>query len=153
MKKISFHNPASPWFFHVAVILLYILIFLLLFGFAISVNPNIILLDNLLYLIIYNTLFFSTLYPFFSLQMARVVKTGYINTHQASIPEKFANKLVLYNRYLITAIYIFSLGVGVFEVYRPPEGSLGLLFLLVILGVCYFFYRFVMPVIIKSILL
>lgn len=112
MKKIPFYHPASSLFFHLAVLLLYILIFLLLFGFTISINPYIVLFDNLLYLIIYITLIFSALYPFFALLMTILVRKIYISVYQTPVPEEFVNKLVLYNRYLISVIYIFSLVAG-----------------------------------------
>lgn len=153
MKKIPFYHPASPSFFHISVLLLYILIFLSLLVFTISVNPYIVLFDNLLYFIIYIALVFSALYPFFALLMITLVRKAYISVYQTPVPEEFVKKLVLYNRYLISVIYIFSLVAGFFKIERFPDGVFVFLFFLFILGLCFLFYLFTLPIIIRLILL
>ncbi len=143
MKKIPFYNPASPLFFHIAVLLLYTLIFVLFFVFPI-VHPILVLLTILL---------FSTSYPFFALAMAILVRRAYINTYQTSVPEQFTNKLLLYNRYLITAIYvIFSIGGWLLEL-PATENELLYFLLLFASGLCFLFYLFILPIIIRLILL
>ena len=145
MKKIPFYNPASPSFFHFSVLLLYILIFL----------PLLLLSFSLFSTITFITLIFSAIYPFFVLVMAILVRGAYINIHQTPISEQFTNKLVLYNRYLITAIYVFSLGVWVFYLGTGKflDATLVSLFFLFISGLCFLFYLFILPVIIRFLLL
>ncbi len=114
MKKIPFYNPSSPLFFHIAVLLLYILTFLpslAFYGFF-SAAVSILL--------------FSALYPFFALVMAILVRKAYINTYQISVPEEFANKLILYNHYLIYVIYVLSTILVFIEVETiPPDVDIG----------------------------
>jgi len=134
MKKIPFYNPASPLFFHIAVLLLYILV--------LSLWP-------VEFFMLLSILFFNAAYPFFAIAMAILIRRMYINTHRELVPEKFANQLVFYNRYLITVIYVFSFIVGLSVV--------GIAFLLPSVlfssGLCFLFYLFILPIIIRLILL
>ena len=132
---------SSSLFFHISVLLLYILIFALFFVFSMF-RPVLILLT---------TLFFSGLYPSFVIVMAIVIKNAYINIHQAPVSEEFVNKLVFYNRLLITVIYVFSLIAGFFE-GENLEGALIYLFLLFVLGLCFLFYLFVLPTTIRRLM-
>ena len=145
MKKIPFYNPASPLFFHIAVVLLYVLIFLRLLLLSLSLFSS----------ITYIVLIFTAAYPFFALVMAILVRRTYIYIHQTPVPEQFANKLVHYNRYLITAIYVFSLGVWFFYLATGKflDASLASLFFLFISGLCFLFYLFILPIMIRLILL
>lgn len=147
MKKIPFYNPASPLFFHIAVLLLYVLIFLLtLVFYGIFSIPLAILI-------------FSFLYPFFALAMAVIIKKAYINTYQVPASEEFADKLALYNRYLISVIYILPYVAGYVAGSLFLEGEVGLVFgvwfygSLLISVPCFLFYLFVPPKLIRFILL
>ena len=138
MKKIPFYNPASPLFFHIAVLLLYILV--------LSLWP-------VEFFMLLSILFFNAAYPFFAIAMAILIRRMYINTHRELVPEKFANQLVFYNRYLITVIYIFSFIAGFLEANKEPETELLSFFLLFSSGLCFLFYLFILPIIIRLILL
>ena len=141
MKKIPFYNPASPFFFHVAVVLLYILIFLRLLSLSIFFTVS------------FTILIFTAAYSFFALVMVILVRRVYINTFQTPVPEEFVDKLALYNRYLITVIYIFSFIAGFLEANKEPETELLSFFLLFSSGLCFLFYLFILPIIIRLILL
>ena len=149
MKKIPFYNPASPFFFHILVSLLYIFL-IFLTSLLISLS-----LLSIIFSIIFIILIFTAVYPFFALVMAILVRRAFINIHQTPVSEEFANKLVLYNRYLITAIYVFSFVAGFFEIEKkfPPDTAFIHLFLLFISGLCFLFYFFILPVIIRFLLL
>ena len=106
-------------------------------------------------------MFFSVFYPVFVFVITIIVRKTYINTCQGLITEEFANKLVLYNRYLITAIYILSLIGGLFVFEIMPGTFLGpgvywiVLFMpiLILVGLCFLFYLFILPIFIRLILL
>jgi len=88
--------------------------------------------------------------------MAFIVKEAYINTHQAPVPKEFANKLVLYNRYLITTIYIISLTIIWITFFTMPSSDgagFVTLFLLIISAFCFLFYLFILPKIVRFILI
>jgi hypothetical protein len=143
MKKIPFYNPASPLFFHIAVAVLYILIFLRLLSLSIF------------FPISFTILIFTAAYPFFALVMVILVRRVYNNTHQIPVPQEFANKLVLHNRLLISVIYILSLTNGWFIVAELPFFDGGALFLipLFISGLCFLFHLYILPKLIRFILL
>lgn len=133
MKKIPFYNPASPFFFHISV-LLFIIPIVLTFFLASGI-PFI----------------FSVLYPFFALSMAIIVRRVYIHTYQVTVPEDFANKLVLYNRYLISISYIFLPLLALFSgVDYPIFVSL---IILVATGPWFLFCISILPVSIRFVLL
>jgi len=144
MKKIPFYNPASPLFFHIAVVALWIPI--VLYGFY-------------QIWIAFSFLFFSVLYPLLTLAMAFIVRRAYINTFQIPVPEEFVDKLLHYNRYLISVIYILStILVFVQMMMVPPDADLGplplyLIFLLAISWACFPFHFHIPPAIIRFILL
>ena len=128
---------SSPLFFHIAVLLLYILIF------SIFLEPSMFLI----------TLLFTASYPFFTIAIAIVIRKAFINTYQAPLSEEFVNKSVIYNRYLITAIYVLSLGVGFLKSFKATDAALASLFFLFVSGLCFFFYLFILPILIRLILL
>lgn len=133
MEKIPFYNSASPFFFHISV-LLFIIPIVLIFFLA-SFLPFI----------------FSVLYPFFVLAMAILVRRTYIHIHQRPVPEEFANKLVLYNRYLIFTIYIFFPLLALFSGVDYPQFVA--IYILEVTGLWFLFCLFILPKLIRYSLL
>jgi len=134
MKKIPFYNPASPSLFHISIVLLCILTFLLLLVFHV-LNPF-----SFIYL-------FSALYPFFILVMLSIIRRDYFDTYQSPVLEKIVNQLVRDNRILISVIYIpfiifFIFGLGFVAMSVAPQSIIAFL-----LFFCFF------PIIIRLILL
>ena len=136
MKKIPFYNIVclrfSHFFFYISILL-----------FIIPIVLTILWVDIIPFI-------FSVLYLFFALGMTIFIRRVYINTHQTSVPEEFANKLISFYRLLLLISYLVLTPILFFG---TGEFILAVIIILITAGPWFLSCLLILPIVIKLILL
>jgi len=136
MKKIPFYNinylSVLSFFFHISILL-----------FIIPIVLTILWVDIIPFI-------FSVLYLFFALGMTIFIRRVYINTHQTSVPEEFANKLISFYRLLLLISYLVLTPILFFG---TGEFILAVIIILITAGPWFLSCLLILPIVIKLILL